>query len=195
LLTQNVAKMTVNELYKVMKSKGYKCFDNKVNIVGVRNRNLISNSFDDKIIVVDINKRLFEYPATTDPGKYWLNNPINVRGTAILVPGQYIDAFKLGMHRNRYKALVQHRAVEVWRDNNRDNILDTGGRKYTGIFGINIHRSNPVSRSILVDKWSAGCQVFKSAADFKEFISICERSEQQEFTYTLLDESDFNTTT
>ena len=42
-----------------------------------------------------------------------------------------------------HEALCQRGKVKVWRDNNKDNILDWEGEIDTGEnFGINIHRAN-----------------------------------------------------
>ena len=61
--------------------------------------------------------------------------------------------------------------VEVYRDDNKDQILDFDDvTKEWGYFGINIHRSNPSTESTIVEKWSAGCQVFKKIADYNEFL-------------------------
>ena len=62
-----------------------------------------------------------------------------------------------------------------------------------GYFGINIHRSNPYDKSYLVEKWSAGCQVFQSVKDYDEFLDICKESAKlygNSFTYTLLTEQE-----
>ena len=64
-----------------------------------------------------------------------------------------------------------------------------------GIFGINIHRSNPAQASVVNEKWSAGCQVFSSPKDFDEFMAIIDEASRlwgDKFTYTLLEEKDFN---
>jgi hypothetical protein len=84
----------------------------------------------------------------------------------------------------------------VWRDNNLDSDLDylSASDAKEGLYGINIHRSNPYSESYLVGKWSAGCQVFKRSLDFKKFMELCRLSSEKmgdNLTYTLLEESDF----
>ena len=48
--------------------------------------------------------------------------------------------------------------------------------------------ANGITR--IVDKFSAGCQVFANASDFFQFIQLCERHKQlygNKFTYTLVD--------
>ena len=86
--------------------------------------------------------------------------------------------------------------MKVYRDNNRDNNYDLDEKTIEeGIFGINIHKSNPYTESQRVDKWSAGCQVFKRAQDYAVFMGLCDRASNlygNSFTYTLLEEQDFN---
>ena len=116
---------------------------------------------------------------------------MNPQGTAILNPGQYVDAYQLGLHRGKYRALVQCKAVSVTRDYNRNAVLDfNNGRIAKGIFGINIHRASQVGTTFVVDKYSAGCQVFKNVKDFDFFIKLCELHRNyhgNKFTYTLVD--------
>ena len=174
-------KMSVQYLQSVIEDKGYAFFTNgnyNVNIIGIRNPNQIANSFDDTIICaykVSDQWVVKEWQITTDAGKYWLQHPMNSKGTAILVPNQY-------------------RGVEVWRDDNKDQILDFNDvSKQWGYFGINIHRSNPHTESQKVEKWSAGCQVFKKIDDFNEFMEICNKAKDEwgnSFTYTLINEED-----
>jgi hypothetical protein len=65
--------------------------------------------------------------------------------------------------------------------------------KETGIFGINIHRSNPTTESQYVENWSEGCQVFKRVKDFNVFMQICNKAKAahgNSFTYTLIQSND-----
>lgn len=195
-------KPSVNEIQTVLTKKGYLFFDQNlpynINIIGIRNKNEIANSFDDTLCLIyrddSLTLQLFSFPVTTDPGLYWLKNPLNVNGTAILVPGQYKGSHQVGMHKGQYEALVQKAPLKVWRDANKDGVLNFSGIQHEGIFGINIHRSNPQTESQSVEKWSAGCTVFKKVADFDFFMSICHKSKNlygNSFTYTLLEEADF----
>jgi len=111
--------------------KGYMFFDgNKdynVNIFGVRVDNPDSNRFDDYLCAVYREGGEWKHHvwnATTDPGKHWLENPLSPKGTAILIPGQYRSTWKLAKHQGKYEALCQRKPVRVWRDNNKDDILD-----------------------------------------------------------------------
>ena len=165
-----------------------------LNIIGIRSKDHKPNRFDDRICVVFKDEQGWvtrTWECTTEPGKYWLENPTNVSGTAILVPGQYRGVYKIGKHRGKYDALVQRGGpVKVYRDDNRDDIIDSEvGTEEQGYFGINIHKAG--SDSTQVGRWSAGCQVFSQSADFDEFMSICYAAKSKwgdSFTYTLIDE-------
>jgi hypothetical protein len=187
----------------LMKAKGYVFFDQadkklNLNLVGVRRDNEGTNRFDDFMLVLYREEELMvqqRYAITTDPGKDWLEHPMNPAGTAILVPRQYRSTWKLGKHQGKYEALVQRKKVGVWRDNNKDNIIDYNNLEVMnfGYFGINIHRSNPYTESYLVNKWSAGCQVFKRIAEYDEFLDLCKQSSSiygNSFTYTLITEKE-----
>ena len=188
-------------IFAAMRQRGYAVFNDasgyNVNIVGIRSGAVVGDRYDDLITLsYRIGKAwaYFAFPATTDPGTYFRHKPINVAGTAILKPGQYRRAFRIGRH-GGYDALIQTRAVTVYRDGNRDGRLDTHGQpEQTGMFGINIHRASehPETRG-RIGRWSAGCQVFQVAAHFDFFMRECDAAAAKygnAFTYTLLDERD-----
>lgn len=163
----------------------YKWFS--FHIVGIRSASNEPNKFDDLIgIVADNTIKWFK--ATTNAGTYWLLNPSNVNGTAVLKCGQYIDSWAMGLHQGKYKALRQIKPVTVYRDGDHDAIAEEEGKLDTGMFGINIHRANETATSVNIDKWSAGCQVIANGIDYKQFINTCEKSKINFFTYTLLKE-------
>jgi hypothetical protein len=196
--------ITLNMVYNVLKAKEYKIFETdtkpyNLNIIGIRNNNRVPDSFDDTIVVMWKHKGLWtfkQYPATTDPGLYYLNHPLSPQGTAILHEGQYLQSFCIGLHQGKYRALVQVKPLTVIRDFNKDNYLDySSGRKETGMFGINIHRANLNGKTINVNQWSAGCQVFADSAQFAEFITLCEQAQKywgKTFTYILLNLNNLN---
>lgn len=176
-------------LKEIFDAKGYQFFPDRLQVVGVRSEVRTANKFDDRIII--LNDTMWRsYQATTDPGKDYLLNPINRKGTAILVPDQYLDAYAVGYHRGKYLALRQVKSVCVYRDNNLDDILDMDHESIDcGKHGINIHKASLFS--ILVGRWSAGCQVFARKKDFEQFMDLCIASNQDYFTYTLLTTADF----
>jgi hypothetical protein len=185
----------LRNLIKALKDKGYVIYDQpfQLNIVGVRNAESQPNKFDDQLYVFykdeNWNWVLKEYPITTDTGTYWLLNPMSRLGTAMLKEGQYIDAYKQGLHKGQYTALVQDKPVTTYRDYDRNAVFDFGQRETTGNYGINIHKAGADSQD--VNKWSAGCQVFQKSEDFQEFMQLTDKHKANfgnKFTYTLLDE-------
>ncbi len=187
-------KITTDILKSTIIKKNYKWFDN-LNIIGIRSTIDIPNVFNDFMVVVWENN-IMAWTITTDPGTYWLNNPISKLGTAVLKPNQYLGCYSLGFHQGKseHPALVQSGKVTVYRDNNRDSKIDKSTKEETGLFGINIHRSNSNGRTMTIGKWSAGCQVFQYKPDHDKFLSICNLYKKElnnKFTYTLLDERDF----
>ncbi len=192
---------TLDSIVKALKDKNYLVYTNpyRLNVVGIRNAANTSSSFDDKIAFFwyddkdSLKGKITD--ATTDPNVMYLNKPINVNGTAILKSGQYVDSYKLGLHKSKYQALVQTKPVTVIRDADRNSLLNFMGKTQTGIFGINIHKAGVDSKGNgIIDSASAGCQVFKNVADFNSMMAAAQKSRDKYgnvFTYTLLDEKDF----
>ena len=196
-------RFTLEQIQETLNDKEYHFFDkNKpysLNIIGIRSKGTIPSAFDDWLYLIyrddNLDMQIYEFSITTDPGAYWLRNPININGTAILVPGQYKGSHTIGKHQGKYEALKQKRPVKVWRDNTGNTFIDKEGIVYEGVFGINIHRSNASSSTNTVEKWSAGCQVFQNVNDFDFFMGICRKASKiygNSFTYTLLEEDDFS---
>lgn len=185
----------LRNIINALKDKGYVIYDKpfQLNIVGVRNEESQPNKFDDQLYVFYKDENwdwiLKEYPITTDTGTFWLLNPMSNLGTAMLKEGQYIDAYKQGLHKGQYTALVQNKPVTTYRDYDRNAVFDFGQKETTGNYGINIHKAGTDSQD--VNKWSAGCQVFQKSEDFQEFMQLTDKHKANfgnNFTYTLLDE-------
>lgn len=197
------APWSAEQIVQAMRNKGYVVFEGAnmdLNIVGVRTSDSTVDVFNDFLYVIWREGDAWEsrdYPITTDPGLFWLRAPMNVNGTAVLKAGQYRGAFTFGLHHTSYRALVQRTPLQVYRDSNRDNVLDFDESTLDeGMFGINIHKAGSRAEgSTQVDKWSAGCQVFAKESDFNEFMSLCDQSAESYgdvFTYTLLNETDIS---
>lgn len=187
---------------ELFNKKGYAYFTQgmyNLNLIGIRaSGNQITNTFND-ILVVDYKDEFgFQrkiYNITTDPGYYYMMHNCNINGCAIVKEGQYRKLWTIGMHQGKYKALVQYSPVTVYRDKDKDEFYDfTPNTEEKGIFGINLHRANQNIESQLIDKWSAGCQVFASPVKFNEFLKLCEAQINngmgKYFTYTLINEED-----
>ena len=168
-----------------------------INIFGIRMKTN-TDLFDDYICIAYYDKEnkfnIVSFEATTEPGLYWLKNPMRKTGCAIMVEGQHLGVFKIGPHgRTKYKACRQCKAIPVYRDNNIDNVHDLDKLTIeTGIFYTNIHHGWSASK---VGKNSAGCMVIKSKTRFEnEFMPLVEKSTKmygEEFSFTLFNKKDF----
>lgn len=178
-------KYTIQELKTEFIRLNYKWYN--FQFIGIRSKANLKNQFDDLFIVIE-NDKISYYTCTTNPGTHWLKNLMNPKGTAVLVPDQYVDTWKIGLHQGKYKAFVQDKPVRVYRDKNKNDIAEETLSIEKGMFGINIHRANDKFVSKLVDKWSAGCTVLNSPSDFMDVLMKAERTQSKYFTYTLLRE-------
>ena len=174
--------MVLSKIKGILRSKGYELYTkpHELNIVGIRSASTIPNRFDDEIHVfykvAPLKWFYHVYKVTTDPGTFWLRNPMQPQGTAILAQGQYKGAYRIGLHQGKYKALVEAKPLTVIRDYDRDAKLDfRNGAKSKGMFGINIHRASLNGITKQVDKYSAGCQVFANINEFNEFMGLAEK--------------------
>ena len=198
------ARLIAEKLELVLEGQRYAFFDNNrpfnLNLVAVRNKSGSSDKFDDTLFVVyrdkDKDWEVRSYEITTEPGPRILRKPINKKGTAILVPGQYRSTYKVDTHggKNRHVALGQ-RSGKVWvyRDDDRDGKPDEKLVMEEGMFGINIHRHAREGEKEYVLGSSAGCQVFKSSRQFAQFMELCNQAADiygNSFTYTLLEEKE-----
>ena len=195
-------RLDYNYIEDVYIKKGYAFYDGdkpyNLNIFGIRCAT-DTNFFDDLICVAYRSNYLETvvevFQGTTDPGKYWLEHPMNKDGTAILVEGQYKGVYKIDKHRGKYNALCQRLGkVTVFRDDDKDTKHDLDPEtEQSGYYGINIHKSNPYVK--YVDKYSAGCQVFRLDSHFDRLMGLAFKSAEiygNSFTYTLFNKSDFS---
>jgi len=179
-----------------------------LNIIGIRSKKNIPDAFDDWLVVAYRDESGWVerwWPITTEPGLYYLQNKskwFGPEGVAVLVEGQYSGVYKIDLHAGKYEALCQRNgAVKLYKDSNLDAVIDYDPKtiKESSVSGINIHASNSTpydgdSTSVKVGPWSAGCQVFASEKDFREFMSLCRKQVQKgpgwdKFTYTLVREA------
>ena len=194
--------LTYDIVANMYAEKGYKFYDTgkfNVNIFGIR-RDLTVNLFNDTIGVAfrdaQNNPQLKTYPATTDPGYYWLKNKIgNIRGTFILAPGYYPKCWKTGQHKGQYYALVQAQdgLFKGWRDKDSDGVLDMSGPIYTDVKGLNLHTTSHLrGHADKVGAYSAACQVIQKTIHHGEFMGIIDWAKKvysDAFSYALFDES------
>lgn len=191
------------DLINGYKAKGYELKEKyyEMNIFAVRTKDMEANTFNDFCGLFYKDEKghwqLTYFPCTTDAGLYYRLNPINVEGTAIIVPGQHKKCYKIGKHKG-YEAIEQVGNIRYIRDNNKNKFLDwiydKAGYKYVdAINKTNIHHAGV--DSIQVDKWSAGCIVFKRIKDFSTFMELLRCSVdhykfENSFDLSLFEEKD-----
>lgn len=194
--------VTLEKIQKALIKKGHQLFEDdskpfNLNIIGIRSEDKTPNKFNDQLVIMwkyKGNWNMVVFNCTTEAGLYYLRHPLNNKGTAIVKEGQYSGVWEMGMHQGKYQALCQKKPITVIRDYDMDGHFDyDSGREETGVFGINCHRSNSKIESIIVDKWSAGCQVLANPDEFKVLMKLCEYSSHHwgnSFTYTLINQND-----
>lgn len=191
----------LSDVKAIIAVKGYQIMpEGHPNIVGIRNANPDADKFDDICWVwwQENGKEVVHfYTITTDPGLHYLQHPIaGTNGTAILVPGQYLNCWQLGMHRGKQFALCQRSGeVKVYRDINRDGKLNFDPKTITqGYYGIDLHNAGLADPEV-VGAWSAGCNVWEFHAPhealMQDFKRLSEARGFDKFTYSLVNQEDF----
>jgi hypothetical protein len=115
------------------------------------------------------------WEATSEPGAFWTNHPMNPKGAARIAFGQY-KAWRVGVHprkggKGSHEALVQVGEISVHRDLNK-NFTRTGDAVDVGSsFGVNQHWGYdlPVND---IGRASAGCLVGRTKDGHREFMKI-----------------------
>lgn len=130
-------------------------------------RRLVFRIDDDGNPVIMIN-----VAATTEPGRYYTQNPMNPAGAARIAFGQY-KAHGIGLHNGQHPALVQRGKIRVHRDINRDGKRSANDPISIGSsWGINQHTTRPGQPPELVGKYSAGCLVGQSYSEHMAFMAL-----------------------
>lgn len=137
----------------------------------VRSESRTPGTYDDLLYVCrKVGERLDGWVVAfnCDPSPKYLVNPVrmarNRGGAAILCHPQQITNYVHAPHMGKVRgSLCQYKPtgpVDVWRDGNRDRVLDLSGpavRRDRGMFGINLHRGGAKQTG------SAGCQTYPPA--------------------------------
>jgi hypothetical protein len=119
-------------------------------------------------------KILFNVLATTEPGRFYTENPLNPEGAARIAFGQY-KSWRVGIHKAHtptgHEALVQVAPLSVHRDLNKDGSR-TGDKIDAGSgFAINQHSGHNADANN-IGRASAGCLVGRSDAEHKDFMKL-----------------------
>jgi len=210
-------KYNVKQIKEVYLKKGYKFFENgdfNLNLIAIRNKNVFTNQFDDDFLIVYKELgvwKIFQIEWTTVAGtlgKGGALNPLSgtetgtgVSGTAVILEGQYLKAFKWVENDWIYpfvKYFKQIGNLKYVRDNNRDFKIDTNTRIYIGNYKTHLHAMSPkgvLSKFVnyYFSAWSQGCMgapepSFKNIEPIvKKAIAIWGNS----FSLTVLNKNDF----
>jgi hypothetical protein len=151
------------------------------------------NEFNDRRIIIEfvnkIPKIVNQWEATTEPGTYYTENPMNPNGAARIAFGQY-KSWQVGIHygggSEPHEALVQTRDITIHRDRNQD-FMRTGDNIYTGIFEMNQHWGFDYPRND-ISYAGAGCLVGRRREGHREFMKIvkADRRYQLNNSYAFL---------
>lgn len=208
---------TIKKLERYMRSKNYSVYNEPgiLNIVGFRNNvkesGKVTNTFDDKLITwfydTENNLNYYEYVITTTPGfakgKKHLPAGPSGAGVAMMWYGQYEYKIKYHLQKKygtEHPCLGLSTNLYVRNKPNGDRYYNKNEAKdkvQKGAIGLNIHASvrDKGQASYLVNNWSEGCQVFKKANDWKEFMALCfnqrDKHNKSTFMYALISEKEF----
>jgi hypothetical protein len=180
-----------------LKKLGFAFFENgdyNLNLIGVRSPETRAGHFDDMMACfykVKGRWRAHFWAMTTDPGKNLLLKPMNQGGCGILVaPQQMRGAYCGGLHKGRRALIQRGKRVKLWRDNNRDEILDWGDDLgYPAWAGINIHNTTAGAIADLNTAASAACQVFPIDSEHGAMMDLYDESASRYgkwITYTII---------
>jgi hypothetical protein len=145
------------------------------------------NEFNDVRMVIEIVNNVptivGKWEGTTEPGTHFTMNPIDDEprkfGAARIAFGQY-KAWRVGTHRGSgadpHEALLQVEVVSVFRDKNKD-MIRTGDKLFTGLFGINQHWGFDLPRND-IGLAGAGCLVGRTRAGHREFMKIIKQDKR-----------------
>lgn len=137
------------------------------------------NVFNDLRVVLRVNRAgnaeiVASWEATSEPGRYYVMNPLDPHGAARIAFGQY-KAWSVGMHMNgrpsAHEALVQTAPIKVHRDLDK-NFERNGDSVFEGLFGVNQHWGFDMPKSD-IGRASAGCLVGRTKGGHREFMALC----------------------
>lgn len=196
-------KPSLDKLIQVLEAKGYKVFTKgqyNLNLAGIRSAQPKAGAWDDWIVVFyqDQGEWVHRfYEATTDPGTYYLNHPLRKTGTAILKPGNYARFWRLSPWHPQNHYFRQVGVAQVYRDNNKDDILDLDpdSVQVSRWLGINLHSTGRSFGPESIGRHSAGCQVIRHKKEYRQLYKLGKKQRDSgmgsHFSYSLLEEADF----
>ena len=176
----NVRPFTDKELLDKVEAIGGKIPNRgKYLIIGMQSLENGDNWFDDKFYVYDGPDYIMNSSGTTNVGITALKkfSNYNLIGAAVWKTNEwYEDLYVPGMHKSSRKgggmrALRQNKPIKFYRDSDRDNLAEEGGKLYEKIIYANMHgvSYDPFSTIVKeqINGWSFGCQVWNRMSDYR----------------------------
>lgn len=152
-------------------------------LIWIRTDNKLSNTFDDFVVLMVLNEIELIFKATTTAGDFYIFNPITsggITGTAVTKPQQERNSHQFCNSFLGMPYFKQQRPIMIYRDWNKDRIIDTLKQNY-GMFGIHLHH---MGAGNLINNWSAGC----NGTSKSDWARICEYFNEGEWVdYNLID--------
>jgi hypothetical protein len=135
----------------------------------------VPNTFDSVRMLLRVSeggppKIIGIWEATTQPGRYWTEHPMNAGGAARIAFGQY-SSWIVGRYHDQ-EALIQDAPIAVYRDPRRR--YTRYGPTFTGMFGIHQHWGYDYPHDDL-GRSSAGCLVGRRTDGHVEFMRLIKR--------------------
>lgn len=189
--------ISLDSLKRTQQSLNHKWFEDQPNIIGIRTTLCIPDVFNDILVIAyksGTDYKMFTAIITTEPGTTYQKKLLNPKGCAVMQPGQFINAYKLGYHqwKKDHRALVQVGKILLKRDKDLDGIPGNSGElEWNTGAGCNIHGANKGIVTSKIGPWSAGCQVHERWSKKEEMCDIAQLYEKVNnglLTYTLLEE-------
>lgn len=196
-----MTKPSLQEIKTTMLRLGMKVFTKPFDMTqgGVRTKDNKSGKFNDWLFMIyHDDKGVLQgtvEKGTTDAGLYYRLNPINIDGTAIIMHSvQHRGAYtymEKGGHKGQ-EAFRQTGVMKYWRDADRNEYLNFGGKVYTAIYNTNGHLMGTVGND--VGKWSAGCWGSTNVI-MDKFYALAQLQIKHglgdQFSFAMLHENDF----
>lgn len=165
----------------------------EINLIGIRNSADIEKDVINDLLGYFTGRDIFLCHGTTEPSVLYTTDRSlrNRAGTFHLSTGFHRGIWCIGKHRG-YEALVNDYRycppTRGWRDSNYNFTKDPADVEVCDYFGINFHRMHPLSIVNKIGKYSAGCQVIQSPADFAVILDKIKSSD----TYKIRRKATFN---
>ena len=163
-------KPTIEKIHEVMKNNNMTVFTKPFDVTlgGIRTKDNVANTFNDWLFASYWNdkKDLISVivAGTTDAGLTARLKPTNPKGVVIIQHGiQHRGVYRLENpkvvpsergHKGK-QAFRQIAPMKYWRDNDRDNILETGANEEFTLSFTNGHDMG--TKGFQVNNWSEGC--------------------------------------